>query len=66
MQVTLNGRAQELPEELTLLELLRRLELGNERVAVERNREIVKRDDWPAVRVQPGDVLEIVHFVGGG
>ena len=66
MQVVLNGERREIPDNLTLEKLLEHLKLKRERVAVERNREIVKREDWPQVKVQPGDQLEVVHFVGGG
>ncbi len=64
--VTINGEARDLPDELTLDELLQFLELTENRVAIEHNREIVKRDRWTRVRVAAGDRLEIVHFVGGG
>src|SRR3972149_5566585 len=66
MQVTLNGESRELPDNLTLQDLLQRLQLDADRVAVEHNREIIKRDLWASVRVQAGDQLEIVHLVGGG
>ncbi|MCH7765154.1 MAG: sulfur carrier protein ThiS [Acidobacteria bacterium] len=66
MPVTINGEARDLPDELTLDELLQFLELTENRVAIEHNREIVKRDRWTRVRVAAGDRLEIVHFVGGG
>ncbi|OFV85046.1 MAG: thiamine biosynthesis protein ThiS [Acidobacteria bacterium RIFCSPHIGHO2_02_FULL_67_57] len=66
MQVTLNGEPRELPDNLTLQELLQRLQLDADRVAVEHNREIIKRDRWATVKVQAGDQLEIVHLVGGG
>ena len=42
------------------------LEIDPSRVAVERNRAIVRKTDWPATRIEPGDRLEIVWFVGGG
>jgi len=66
MQVTLNGESRELPDNLTLQDLLQRLQLDADRVAVEHNREIIKRDLWATVTVQAGDQLEIVHLVGGG
>ena len=66
MQVTLNGEPRELPDNLTLQELLQHLQLDAGRVAVEHNREIVHRDRWATVKVQAGDQLEIVHLVGGG
>ena len=64
--VTINGEARDLPDALTLDELLQFLELAGNRVAIEHNREIVKRDRWTRVRVVAGDRLEIVHLVGGG
>jgi thiamine biosynthesis protein ThiS len=66
MQVVINGESREVPDDLSLQEVLQHLNLKAERVAVERNREIVKRDRWAAVKVEPGDQLEIVNFVGGG
>lgn len=66
MQVILNGEPRELPGPLTLQELLVQLNLNPDRVAIERNREIVKRDRWGEVKVEAGDRLEIVHLVGGG
>lgn len=66
MQVIINGEARSLPENLSLAELLQHLNLKPERVAIERNREIVKREEWATVKVQAGDQLEIVQLVGGG
>ena len=40
--------------------------MKSDRVAVELNREIVSRDQWPTTQLKDGDRLEIVHFVGGG
>ena len=66
MQIRLNGEAQDLDEGTTLLGLVERLALAPERLAVELNREVVRRTDWPAVKLSDGDRVEIVHFVGGG
>lgn len=65
MQITVNGTAREVPDAMTISELLAQLGL-NGPVAVERNREVVPRVDHPKAALEPGDVLEIVHFVGGG
>ena len=46
--------------------LIFELGLDAEAVAVERNREIVKRSDWDCRILEDGDTIEIVHFVGGG
>ena len=64
--VTLNGETRQIPPELTLYGLLEHLDLDPRKVAVERNLEIAPRDQYPAIRIQPDDRLEIVHFVGGG
>jgi len=66
IQTTINGDLQQVPENLTLLELVRHLKLSEERVAIERNRRIVRREEWESVRVEAGDQLEIVQSVGGG
>jgi thiamine biosynthesis protein ThiS len=64
--IQLNGEAREVPEGLTLAALLDWLKLPADRVAVERNLEIVPRDNWLATDIHVGDCLEVVHFVGGG
>ncbi len=64
--IFINGQSQEVPEGLTLAVLLERLHIPADRVAVERNLEIVRRDQWGATTVEAGDRLEVVQFVGGG
>jgi thiamine biosynthesis protein ThiS len=65
MNLTINGENQ-LRSEQTLGELVERLGMKPDRVAIELNREIVPRDKWPHTPLREGDSLEIVHFVGGG
>jgi len=66
MRILLNGEARDVPAGLSVLALLEHLEFVDGPVAVERNREVVPRAEHPQVYLQEGDVLEIVHFVGGG
>jgi sulfur carrier protein len=66
VRITVNGTAAECPEGLSVEQLLEHLKLPAGRVAVERNREIVGRGIRERVPVRPGDVFEIVTFVGGG
>jgi len=66
VKVQLNGELREVPEGLTLAALLEWLDLPRDRVAVERNLEIVPRTGWDVTQIQPGDRLEVVHLVGGG
>jgi len=62
----LNGELREVPEGLTLEALIEWLKLPRDRVAVERNLEIVPKARWNVTPIHPGDQLEVVHLVGGG
>jgi sulfur carrier protein len=66
VRVTINGEIREIPASLTLAGLVQQLGLSDGPVAIERNREVVPRAEHARVIVEAGDVLEIVHFVGGG
>jgi thiamine biosynthesis protein ThiS len=66
MELMVNGEPRSVPDGTTVAGLLRELELLPALVVVERNREIVPRDAVEAVALEPGDQLELVHFVGGG
>jgi thiamine biosynthesis protein ThiS len=66
VRVQVNGEQQEVRDGLTLSELLAQLRLAPERLAVERNREVVRRARWAETELSDGDQIEIVHFVGGG
>ncbi len=66
MQVTINGESRVLDSSLSVADLLASMGLDGRKVAVERNREIVPRATYGDARVQEGDTLEIVHFIGGG
>jgi thiamine biosynthesis protein ThiS len=66
LRVQVNGEIRELPEHITLDELVRELSLAPERLAIELNREVVRRAAWPQTEMREGDTVEIVHFVGGG
>ena len=66
MEIVVNGDIRQVPPQTSLQELLRWLELKEDRVAVELNREIVKRERWPETQLRERDRLEIVQFVGGG
>jgi thiamine biosynthesis protein ThiS len=61
-----NGEARELSGPTSLAELITQLDLPATRIAVELNRTVVRRNDWPTTTMQDDDRLEIVHFVGGG
>jgi len=66
MQVQVNGELRELSDESRLSDLLKDLSLAPERVAVELNHQVVRRNEWPNTILKEDDRVEIVHFVGGG
>lgn len=66
ISVIINGEARAVPHGCTLAELSAGLALAPERIAIEVNREVVRRKDWPRIALAEGDRIEIVHFVGGG
>lgn len=63
---TINGKPVELQSATTVSAFLAGRELHERLVVVERNGEIIKRATFPQVIIEEGDLLEIVHFVGGG
>jgi sulfur carrier protein len=66
IDVLINGKARTLPEGTSILALLGELGLGDQRVAVERNREVVPRAQHATTLLVEGDRVELVTFVGGG
>lgn len=66
IEVRLNGKSRQIPGGLTLRRLLDHLEIKHDRVAIEFNRNIIKSEFWGSTSIQPGDEIEVVHFVGGG
>jgi thiamine biosynthesis protein ThiS len=66
LRIILNGETRDVPDSISLSDLLEHLSLAQERLAIEYNREVVRRADWPRTVLSEGDQLEIVHFVGGG
>ena len=66
MRIEVNGEAREVAPDTTVRALLSLLGVGEDPVAVERNREIVPRAQHACTLLSEGDRLEVVHFVGGG
>lgn len=64
--IILNGEKKEIESEVTLDQLLDLFSLPKQRVAVERNKEVVRKSDWPLTSIRDSDVIEVIHFVGGG
>ena len=66
VNITLNGENKIVPDNVTVLGLLDFLKIQRQRVAVELNMEIVKKDTYPMTALKDGDSVEIVSFMGGG
>jgi sulfur carrier protein len=66
IQISVNGEDLQVPTGSTVADLLRQLSLDQRRVAVEHNRRVVPRAEHASLRLNHGDRLEIVTFVGGG
>ncbi len=66
IQIVLNGEPKSVPEGLTVDKFLQWLEMDPSKVAVELNREIVRKPEWPTAQILDGAQVEVVWFVGGG
>jgi len=66
MRLTVNGEILEKTNARTVMELLNELRIRPGQVAVEVNLSIVKKADYSTFRLNDGDKVEILNFVGGG
>ncbi len=66
MNIMVNGEAKTLDDDGTISDLLASLELPSTRVAVEVNKQLVRRAEHAEHKLSDGDSVEIVTFVGGG
>lgn len=66
MRIYINGESKDVQGTPSLAELITQLDLPAARIAVELNREVVRRSEWSNVMLHDEDRIEIVHFVGGG
>ena len=66
INITLNGKKEELSPELTILDLLKKKNLRPEVVTVEHNERILSREEFSRVIIKDKDMIELVFFMGGG
>lgn len=66
LQITVNGKPQTVPAGATIRDFLASKKLSDSMAIVERNGVIIPRPAYPATALEAGDVLEVVHAVGGG
>jgi len=66
VKLVLNGKETEAAPGTTIGALVDRITSDRSRIAVERNREIVRRDTYDVTFVEEGDAIEVVTLAGGG
>ena len=66
IEIRLNGKPRAVKEGQSVADLLEELELDRRVVVVELNRQIIRRNELAEIRLERGDVIELVQFVGGG
>ncbi len=66
IKVYINGDEMSFADTMSVTALMVELGMTKGRVALEKNREIVPRSTFDDVMIEDGDVMEIVHFIGGG
>ncbi len=66
MEITVNGKKEDLPGPMALEDFLKGKGLEEQGIVLELNREIVKREAWPTITIRGNDTLEILRFIGGG
>lgn len=66
MRIIINGENREFEEDKSLEEVLKILNLTGKVMAAAVNMEIVKQDSWNSYKLNDGDKLELLDFVGGG
>ncbi|QSV46195.1 sulfur carrier protein ThiS [Geobacter benzoatilyticus] len=65
MEIIVNGETRAATP-VSIMELLRSLDIDPRRVAVELNQDILPKGEYESTILNAGDRIEIVHFVGGG
>tara|TARA_Y100000992_G_scaffold230663_1_gene161854 strand:+ start:1060 stop:1278 length:219 start_codon:yes stop_codon:yes gene_type:complete len=66
IKIKVNGKITTIIDKLTLIELIKDLKIPLTKVAIELNREIVDKKKINKIKLKNKDVIEIVHFIGGG
>ena len=66
IKIKINGKIKTIIEKLTLYELINELKIPITKVAIELNKEIINKKEIRKIKLKNNDVIEIVHFIGGG
>ena len=66
IKIKVNGKIKTIIDKLTLYELINDLKIQITKVAIELNKEIINKKEIKKIKLENNDVIEIVHFIGGG
>ena len=66
IKIKINGKIKTITDKLTLYELINDLKIPITKVAIELNKEIINKKEIKKIKLENNDVIEIVHFIGGG
>lgn len=66
MDIKINGKLENIPDNSTVSQILKSKKVRQEMVAVEINGSIINRDNYEAIRLKTGDVVEYLYYMGGG
>lgn len=66
MKIVLNGEQREFQEGITLGTLIQKEGVSEKVMAAAVNMQIVKKEDWSIRKLEEGDKIELLQFVGGG
>jgi thiamine biosynthesis protein ThiS len=66
IKIRINGKIKTIIDKLTLYELINDLKIPITKVAIELNKEIINKKEIKKIKLENNDVIEIVHFIGGG
>ena len=66
IKIKINGKIKTITDKLTLYELINDLKIPITKVAIELNKEIINKKKIKKIKLENNDVIEIVHFIGGG
>ena len=65
-KIQLNGKKVVIKSNYSILDLLKKYNLSNKKVAIEHNGTIVQKVNYRKKYLKNNDKVEIVHFIGGG
>lgn len=66
MNLKVNGKSMECAKGISIAQLLESMNLNAKAVVAECNGVIIPQEQFSSVNLEEGDILELLHFVGGG